>query len=299
MLRDTAHLAPGPMRLPMSLSAAPGTPPVDPTARPEALGPLLRDWRTRRRRSQMDLALDVGMSTRHLSFIETGRARPSPGVLLALAEQLEVPLRERNRLLLAAGYAPRYAERALDSEAMAPVRASLQRLLDAHDPYPGVALDRHWNVVLANRAAQALVALLPPALQGPPLNLMRASLHPEGFAAHTANFDDWGRYLVEALQRVATQSGDPGLLALEAEVRTYPGVAALRPRDEPAVPAAPPLLVPCVMHMPQGLLSMFTTLTTFGSPRDITLEELCIELFYPADAASEAMLRAAAPPPAG
>lgn len=262
-------------------------------ARPEGPGPLLRDWRTRRRRSQMDLALDVGVSTRHLSFIETGRARPSPGVLLALAEQLQVPLRERNRLLLAAGYAPRYAERPLDSEAMAPVRASLQRLLDAHDPYPGVALDRHWNVVLANRAAQALVALLPPALQGPPLNLMRASLHPEGFAAHTANFDDWGRYLVDALQRGATQTGDPGLLALEAEVRAYPNVAALPAPDEPAVPAAPPLLVPCVMRLPQGQLSMFTTLTTFGTPRDITLEELCIELFYPADAASQALLRTA------
>lgn len=262
-------------------------------ARPDGLGPLLREWRTRRRRSQMDLALDVGVSTRHLSFIETGRARPSPGVLLALAEQLQVPLRERNRLLLAAGYAPRYAERPLDSEAMAPVRVSLQRLLDAHDPYPGVALDRHWNVVLANRAAQALVALLPPALQGPPLNLMRASLHPDGFAAHTANFDDWGRYLVDALQRGATQTGDPGLLALEAEVRAYPNVAALPPADEPAVPSAPPLLVPCVMRLPQGQLSMFTTLTTFGTPRDITLEELCIELFYPADEASQALLRAA------
>lgn len=262
--------------------------------RPETVGPLLREWRTRRRLSQMDLALDVGVSTRHLSFIETGRSRPSPGVLLALAEQLDVPLRERNRLLLAAGYAPRYAERPLDSEAMAPVRASLQRLLDAHDPYPGVALDRHWNVVLSNRAAQGLVALLPPALLGPPLNLMRASLHPQGFAAHTANFDDWGRYLVDALQRAATQSGDPGLLALDAEVRAYPTVAALRPADTPAVPAAPTLLLPCVMRLPQGPLSMFTTLTTFGTPRDITLQELCIELFYPADAASEAMLRGAA-----
>lgn len=276
------------------------TPPARASALgPEGPGPLLREWRTRRRRSQLDLALDVGVSTRHLSFIETGRARPSPGVLLALAEQLQLPLRERNRLLLAAGYAPRYAERPLDSEAMAPVRMSLQRLLDAHDPYPGVALDRHWNVVLANRAAQALVALLPPALQGLPLNPMRASLHPEGFAAHTANFSDWGRYLVDALQRAATQSGDPGLLALEAEVRSWPNVAALPVRDEGAAAAAPPLLVPCLMRLPQGLLSMFTTLTTFGTPRDITLDELCIELFYPADAASEAMLRAAGPTPAG
>lgn len=265
--------------------------------RPDPLGPLLRDWRARRRLSQMDLALDVGVSPRHLSFIECGRSRPSPAMLLALADRLQVPLRERNRLLLAAGYAPRYAERALDSAEMAPVRQSLQRLLDAHDPYPGVAMDRQWNVVLANAAAQRLVSLLPPALQGPPVNMMRASLHPQGFAAHTENFDDWGRYLVDALQRGATQSGDPGLLALEAEVQTYSTVQALRQaeRQAGASPAdAPALLVPCVMRLPVGTVSVFTTLTSFGSPRDITLDELCVELFYPADAASEALLRALA-----
>ncbi|MFO1327290.1 MAG: helix-turn-helix transcriptional regulator [Rubrivivax sp.] len=277
----------------MTALATPSAPP-----RAEALGPLLRDWRARRRRSQMDLALDVGVSTRHLSFVETGRSRPSPALLLALAEQLQVPLRERNRLLLAAGYAPRFAERPLASEAMAPVRAALQRLLDAHDPYPGLALDRHWNVVLANRAALAMAALLPAALQGPPINMMRASLHPQGFAALTANFDEWGRHLVDTLQRGATQSGDPALLALEQEVRAYPTVRALPPRDEGAAPgAAPPLLLPCVLRTPRGALSMFTTLTTFGSPRDITLEELCIELFYPADAASEALMRSAGAAP--
>ncbi len=278
------------------MSLQPGASPTPatltrPDARPQTLGPLLREWRTRRRVSQLDLALDVGVSTRHLSCIETGRSRPSPAMLLALAEQLQVPLRERNRLLLAAGYAPRYAERPLDAPAMEPVRAALQRLLDAHAPYPGVVMDRQWNVVLANAPAQALVALLPPALQGPPLNMMRASLHPDGFAAITANFDDWGRYLVDALQREASRSGDPGLLALDAELRDYPTVQALRARPEAAVPPAPPLLVPCVLRTPAGLLSMFTTLTTFGTPRDVTLDELCVELFYPADAASQAMLR--------
>lgn len=262
-----------------------------PAPRADNLGPLLREWRARRRRSQMDLALDVGVSTRHLSFIETGRSRPSPGVLLALAEQLQVPLRERNRLLLAAGYAPRYAERPLDAPDMEPVRQALQRLLDAHAPYPGVVMDRQWNVVLANAPAQALVALLPPALQGPPLNMMRASLHPDGFAAHTANFDEWGRYLVDTLQRLATSSGDPALLTLDAEVRGYATVRALREAAEPALPPAPPLLVPCVLRTPLGTLSMFTTLTTFGTPRDVTLDELCIELFYPADADSQARLR--------
>lgn len=274
----------------MSVSPRP-LPTAGPASRSDALGPLLRDWRQRRRVSQMALALDVGVSTRHLSYIETGRARPSAPMLLALAEQLDVPLRERNRLLLAAGFAPRYAEQPLQAPEMAAVRQALQRLLDAHDPYPGVALDRHWNVVLANRAALALTALLPPALQGPPLNMMRASLHPDGFAARTHNFGEWGRYLVETLQRQATQAGDPVLLALEAEVRAYPGVCTLREGARRADAGPPALLVPCEMQLPQGRLSLFTTLTTFGSPRDITLDELCIELFYPADEASAALLR--------
>ena len=262
-------------------------------ATPAAIGTLLRDWRARRRVSQLDLALDVGVSPRHLSFIETGRSRPSPAMLLALAERLEVPLRERNRLLLVAGYAPRYAERALDADAMQGVRAALQRLLDAHEPYPGLVLDRQWNVVQANRAAQALVALLPPALQVLPLNIFRASLHPQGFAAHTANFDQWGRYLLDTLARVATKTGDPALLALEQEVLQYANVQALRGRrDDAPARDAPLLLVPCIVDLPRGRLSMFTTLTTFGSPRDVTLDELCVELFYPSDAASEAMLRA-------
>src|SRR5918911_3433837 len=144
------------------------------------VGPLLRDWRHRRRRSQLDLALDVGVSPRHLSFVETGRSKPSPELLLALAELLEVPLRERNAFLLAAGYAPRYPQTPLEDPAMARVRTAVQRLLDSHDPYPGVAVDRLWNVVLANQAARRLVTHLPAALTGPPLNVFRACLHPDG-----------------------------------------------------------------------------------------------------------------------
>lgn len=261
-------------------------------AEPEAVGTLLRDWRARRRVSQMDLALDVGVSPRHLSFIETGRSRPSPQMLVALAERLEVPLRERNRMLLAAGYAPRYAENSLHAEGMAPVRAALQRLLDAHDPYPGVVLDRQWNVVLANRAAAGLAALIPEALRTPTLNIFRASLHPQGLAAHTVNFADWAAYLLDALQRAATRTGDPALLALEREVADYPTVRAL-PRRDDRVPAVPMLLVPCVLDLPAGRVSLFTTLTTFGTPRDVTLDELCVELFYPADADTEARLRGA------
>lgn len=272
------------------------------------VGPLLREWRTRRRRSQMDLALDVGVSPRHLSFIETGRARPSAAMVLALAEQLALPLRERNRLLMAAGHAPRFGQRSLDAPEMAAVRTALQRLLDAHHPYPGVVLDRHWNVLLANGAAQALVGLLPPALLGPPLNIIRASLHPQGFAAATTNFAEWGGYLIDALQRAAADSGDAVLVALQQEVLAYPNVVQLcaeqAARGARAGDDGPTLLLPCVMQLPlpgadgqpgaPQRVSLFTTLTAFGTPRDITLDELAVELFYPADAASEALLRGAA-----
>jgi transcriptional regulator with XRE-family HTH domain len=258
-----------------------------------ALGPLLRHWRSQRRRSQLDLALDVGISARHLSFIETGRSRPSAQVLTQLAVQLDLPLRERNRLLLAAGYAPRYAERDFEAESMAPVRQALQRLLDAHHPYPGIVLDRHWNVVMANGAAMGLTALLPPMLAVPPLNIFRVSLHPQGMAAHTSNFAEWGSYMLDALHRSVLSSGDAVLRELEREVRGYPNVAPLLGQAD-AAGEVQALLVPCVLDLPAGTLSMFTTLTTFGTARDVTLDELSVEMFYPADPASEALLRAMA-----
>ena len=262
-------------------------------------GAQLRQWRARRRLSQMDLALDVGVSPRHLSFVETGRSRPSPEVLLALADRLDVPLRERNEWLLAAGYAPRFSHQALDPATMPHIVATLQRVLDAHDPYPGLVLDRQWNVVQANGAAQRLVALLPAHLRTPRLNIFRASLHPEGFAAHTANFDEWAGYLLEALRRAVSSSGDAELAALQQEVLAWPQVAKVAAAMRSQTPAAAPtLLVPCVMTLPFGRLSMFSTLTTFGTPRDVTLDELCIELFYPMDAASEALLRGLASAPA-
>lgn len=257
------------------------------------VGELLRGWRQRPRLSQLDLAGEAAVSTRHLSYVETGRSLPSREMLLRLAERLEVPLRERNRLLLAAGYAPRYAEHMLDEPALEAARAALQRLLAAHDPYPGLVLDRQWNVVLANRTAHRLTALLPEALRQAPLNIFRASLHPQGFAALTANFDEWGGHLLDTLQRVALRTGDPGLLALEQEVLTYPNVQSLRARRGPAQSGGvPQVLLPCIVQLPSGMLSMFTTLTTFGSPHDVTLAELCVELFYPSDAASETLLRA-------
>ena len=281
------------VRMPHSLASQTPTPPTAP-GRPPGVGEMLRDWRNRRRRSQLDLALHVGVSTRHLSFIETGRSRPSPAMLEALAGALEVPLRERNRLLLAAGYAPRYAASTLDDAAMRQVRSALDTLLRAHEPNPGLVLDRQWNVVLSNRSAQALAGLLPADLLQPSFNVFRASLHPQGLAAWTENFADWAGYLLHTLRRAVAGTADPALAALEAEVLAYPNVAALQAVGLPDGPTDVPLLVPCVLRLPHlqdARLSMFTTLTTFGTPRDITLDELSIELFYPADDASEVLLR--------
>ncbi len=260
-------------------------------APPRGVGPLLQLWRTRRRRSQLDLALAVGVSARHLSFVETGRSRPSPELVLAVAEHLEVPLRERNTLLLAAGFAPRYTERPLDDPALRHVRASIQRMLDAHDPYPGVVIDRQWNVVLANDAALTLTAGLPAHVLGPPLNVYRLCLHPDGLAPRTRNLPDWSTYLLRQLRRTSLLTGDPALQALEEEVRSYPGVG-----DGPASPPIgdddePPLLVPIRLEAGGEELSMFTTLTMFGTPRDVTLEELAVELFFPADDRTDALLR--------
>ena len=257
------------------------------------VGTLIRQWRTRRNVSQMALAQQVYVSTRHLSFVETARARPSPELVLAIAGALDVPLRERNALLLAAGYAPRFSEQALDAPAMRPLRRSIQRMLDAHDPYPGVVIDRCWNIVMSNRAAAALIADLPPALTEPPLNVYRVCLHPQGLAAVTLDFQPWAAYLLDQLRRSIDATGDERLLAIQAEVSTYPNIAALADQTPPD-PDEPPLLVPWTLERDGQVLSLFTTLTTFGTPRDITLEELAIELFFPADEHTDKMLHAAA-----
>jgi transcriptional regulator with XRE-family HTH domain len=259
------------------------------------VGTLVRDWRARRRRSQMDLALEVGVSTRHLSFVETGRSRPSPELVLSIADHLDVPLRERNTLLLAAGYAPRYEERALDDPSMRHAVASIERMLDAHDPYPGVLIDRQWNIVRANRAATALTTGLPAALLAPPLNVYRICLHPDGLASRTLNFPEWAGYLLDQLRRSVVLTADPALEQLAAEVRDYPSVTALEDDSTPRrhAPDEPPLLVPLRLAAGDEELSLFTTLTTFGTPRDVTLEELAVELFFPADDRTDALLHAA------
>jgi transcriptional regulator with XRE-family HTH domain len=260
----------------------------------DTVGTLIRHWRSTKRRSQMDLALDAGISPRHLSFVETGRSKPSAEVLMTIADHLDVPLRTRNTWLLAAGYAPRYSEQGLDSARMVPVKAAIQRLLDTHDPYPGIALDGQWNVVLTNRAASKLLGLLPGFLQTPSVNIFKASLHPQGFAAMTKNFSEWGSYMVALLQRLVLAGRDENVMALAAEVAAYPNVQLLKSMAVNSPSPESQLLVPCVLQMGGSEISLFTTLTTFGSPRDITLHELCIELFYPADEASQTFLRSAA-----
>jgi transcriptional regulator with XRE-family HTH domain len=257
------------------------------------VGDLLRAWRAKRRLSQLEVGLTAGVSARHLSFIETGRARASAELLVALADVLDMPLRERNALLLAAGFAPRYSETQLDAPDMAAARQAITRVLEAHDPYPGVALDRHWNIVIANTAAKRVLTIVSPELLAPPHNTFRLGLHPRGLAAHTSNFDEWGRHMLRELQRLADSAIDPAATALLDEVRGYPNVQSLLATPPKAAPTNP-LLVPCVLDIAGQRLSLFTTLATFGSPRDVTLAELTVELFYPADAATEAALRAMA-----
>jgi transcriptional regulator with XRE-family HTH domain len=239
----------------------------------------------------MDLALDVGVSPRHLSFVETGRSRPSPELVLALATHLDIPLRERNTLLLAAGYAPRYSQSSFDDPAMVLARASLQRMLDAHDPYPGVVVDRLWNVVLANNAATLLTVGLPEELLEPPLNVYRVSLHPGGLAARTSNFAEWAPPLLRQLRRSVVLTGDPALEALLIEVEGYSTVATMLDGPEAIEWDDPPLLIPMRIAAGGAELSLFTTITTFGTPRDVTLDELALELFFPADPDTDRLLR--------
>src|SRR4051794_11198549 len=186
------------------------------------VGLLLRDWRRRRRLSQLDLALDAGVSTRHLSFVETGRSRPSPEMVVHLAEQLDVPLRDRNRLLLAAGYAPAYRERTLDQPELGPIREAVDRVLAAHEPYPAVVVDRGWNLVASNASVAMLLDGVPPELLEPPANVLRISLHPEGVAPRIVNLGEWRAHLLERLAREVALTGDPDLVALHDELRAYP-----------------------------------------------------------------------------
>jgi transcriptional regulator with XRE-family HTH domain len=256
------------------------------------VGPLLRGWRQRRRLSQLDVSARAAISTRHLSFLETGRARPSREMVLHLAEELDVPLRERNTLLVAAGYAPVYRETPLDSDDMAGVRGALEQLLAGHEPNPALVVDRQWNLVLANRAVGVLLADVPAELLAPPANVLRVSLRPDGLASRITNFAEWSGHLLSRLGREVTATGHPALAKLYDELAALPGVAT----PEPPVPhgdGASRLMVTLRLKSALGDLAFFSTVATFGTAVDVTLAELSIETFFPADAATADALRAA------
>jgi transcriptional regulator with XRE-family HTH domain len=248
------------------------------------VGEQLRDWRQHRRLSQLDLALSADVSTRHLSFVETGRSLPSREMVVRLAEHLDVPLRERNTLLVAAGYAPVYAATSLDDPAMRVVREAVDLVLAGHEPYPALAIDRHWNLVAANRAVAPLLEGIAPELLTPPVNVLRLSLHPDGLASRTANVAFWREHILTRLARQIESSHDPVLADLHKELSEYPAPAASGHHLDDA--RYGDLVVPIRLRTPAGLLSFFTTTTVFGTAVDITLDELAIESFFPADAAT-------------
>lgn len=256
-------------------------------APPSRVGPLLRDWRRRRRMSQLALALAAGVSARHVSFIETGRSSPSREMVLQLAAQLDVPLRDRNELLLAAGYAPVFGQRGLDEPEMVPVREALDLVLRGHEPYPAVVVDRHWGIVASNRAVSLLTEGASPELLEPPANVLRLALHPDGVAPRVVNLGQLRAVLLGWLRRQAVSTGDPALAALHAELSALPG-----PSPPSAESPLGEIAVPLRIRWRDEELSFISTITTFGRATDITVAELAVESYYPADAATAEVLRA-------
>jgi len=255
--------------------------------RQQPVGALMRQWRERRRLSQLDLALAAEISTRHLSFVETGRSTPSRAMVLHLAEQLDVPLRERNGLLLAAGYAPVYAETALDAPPMAAVRAAVRQVLTGHEPYPAVVVDRAWTLVDANAGLALLTEGVAPALLAPPANALRVSLHPHGMAPRIVNLGAWRAHLLGRLRRQVAHTADPALGQLYDELRAYP---CDQPAPEVEAPGPGDIVVPLRLRHGGRDLAFFSTVATFGTPLDVTVAELAIEAFFPADPATAAVL---------
>jgi len=246
-------------------------------ARPIHIGDHLREWRQRRHLSQLDLASDAEISARHLSFVETGRAAPSREMVLKLAERLDVPLRERNVLLVAAGYAPAFPQRTLDDPALKAARQAIDLVLKAHEPNPALAVDRHWNLVSANRMVAPLLEGVPERLLGQPLNVLRLSFHPEGLAPRTVNLAEWCAHLLERLHRQCEATADPELLKLYDDLKAFPIPARRAPLSTDNV------AIPFKMRHEGAVLSFFSTTMVFGTPVDITLSELALETFFPAD----------------
>jgi transcriptional regulator with XRE-family HTH domain len=259
-----------------------------PQQAPQTFGDHLRSWRQRRRMSQLDLASEAGVSTRHLSFVENGRAAPSREMVLQLAEHLQLPLREQNALLAAAGFAPRFGERRLDDPDLAAARAAVDMVLKGHEPNPALAIDRRWTLIAANAAAARLMATIAPALLAPPANVLRASLHPDGLSARILNLNEWRAHIFARLERQIDATADAVLVDLLGELRAYPGGGA----HAPPLRDTAPVITPLRLKTEHGALSLFGVTTVFGMPQDVTLDELAIESFFPADGESAALLAA-------
>lgn len=255
-----------------------------------SIGGMLQAWRRRRHLSQLDLAAEAGISQRHLSFVESGRSSPSRDMLLRIAEHLSVPVRERNVLLLAAGYAPVFRERGFDDPGLAAARTAVDLILAGHAPHPALAVDRHWNLVAANPAVAVLTAGLDASRLAPPANVLRLSLHPNGLAPKIANIRQWRAHVIARLNQQIEASADGGLVALLEEIKTYPLPPGARPH-RPVIDPLAGIAVPLELRTPHGTLSFLSTTTVFGTAVDITLAELTIETFFPADEETAAIMR--------
>jgi len=255
-------------------------------AAPAHVGEHLREWRQRRRLSQLDFAGLADISTRHLSFIETGRARPSREMLLHLAEHLDIPLRERNTVLASAGFAPVFSEKSLDDPALAAARAAIDLVLKGHEPFPALAVDRHWNIVSMNGAAALFVEGVDADLLTAPPNAVRLGMHPRGMARHIVNGAEWRAHILARLRRQVETTADPDLAALYAEVSAYPAPLGARPSSPDHG-----VFIPLKLRTPRGVLSFLSTMTLFGTPTDVTLSEILLEAFYPADEETARALR--------
>ncbi len=250
---------------------------------PKKVGDLLREWRGRRRLSQLNLAYDAEISPKHLSFIETGRAQPSREMILRIAKQMKIPLRARNVLLTAGGFAPVFPERSLDNESLESVRRIVELVLKEHQPNPSLALDRYWNLVSANKAVNFLLTEVDSSLLAPPVNVLRVSLHPKGIAPQIINYEEWREHLLERLRRQIEITADAGLLELFRELKSYPKPKKLKPQNRSGKFSNSNIAVPLQIDTERGELSFLSMTTVFGTPVDITLAELIIESFFPID----------------
>ncbi|QKV91823.1 helix-turn-helix transcriptional regulator [Streptomyces sp. NA02950] len=259
------------------------------TATSAGVGELLRGWRTRRRISQLELALRADSSSRHISFIETGRSRPSQEMVLRLADHLDVPVRERNALLLAAGYAPHYPERAVDDPSMGALREGMERLLTGYEPYPALVVNGTYEVQAANRGIAMLLDGVADHLLVPPLNAMRITLHPEGLAPRIRNFREWRGHLLDQMDRQLAVMRSPALRAVYEEVAAYP-LPVAGGRESAVAGGHAPFALPMMIEHGGRVLSFISTIATFNTPMDVTVSELAIETFLPADRETAAAL---------